>query len=113
MTSELEALLDQLRDQLYSVLGDNLERVTLYGSQARGDALPDSDVDVLIVLRQADTAAQEIIHNIAYQLMWKHDFRYMLALNIIDLGHYRLLREEHSSYLLNIENEGRLLWPAI
>jgi predicted nucleotidyltransferase len=112
MTPELASLLAQLRNELRSALGDNLERVTLYGSQARGDALPDSDVDVLIVLRQADNVAQETVHRIAYRLMWEHDFRHVLALNIIDHGHYRLLKEERSSYLINVEREGQLLWPA-
>ncbi len=112
MIPELAALLDQLRDDLHGALGNNLERVTLYGSQARGDALPDSDVDVLVVLRQADEAILETVHRIAYQLMWERDFRYVLALNIIDSGHYRLLRDKRSSYLYNVEREGRALWPA-
>ena len=112
MIPELTTLLNQLRDDLHNTLGDNLERVTLYGSQARGDALPDSDVDVLVVLRQADEATQETVHRIAYRLMWERDFRYVLALNIIDMGHYHLLRDKRSSYLHNVELEGRALWPA-
>ena len=113
MTPELQVLLDQLREKLRGALGDNLERVTLYGSQARGNALPDSDVDVLVVLRHAEAAAQAAVHNVAYRLMWEHDFSYVLALNIIDLGHYRLLREQQSSYLANVEREGQVLWLAI
>ena len=34
-----------------ALYGDRLARVILYGSYARGDARPDSDVDVLVVLR--------------------------------------------------------------
>ena len=30
--------------------GDRIERVVLYGSRARGDALPDSDYDVAVFL---------------------------------------------------------------
>jgi predicted nucleotidyltransferase len=112
MTLELRSLLNQLRDELRGALGDNLERMTLYGSQARGDALPDSDVDILIVLRQVDESAQEIIHQIAYRLMWERDFQHLLALNIMDNRHYHLLRDRRSAYLNNVEREGQLLWSA-
>ena len=36
---------------LIALYGDRLVRVVLYGSQARGDAQPDSDIDLLVVLR--------------------------------------------------------------
>lgn len=36
--------------RLKALYGDRLRRVILYGSQARGDARADSDVDVLVVL---------------------------------------------------------------
>ena len=112
MTPELTRILTQLREELSRALPDNLQQVTLYGSYARGDARVDSDVDLLVVLRQANEADREAVHQIAYQLMWDTDFQHVLALNIIDLNHYRLLKDERSSYFKNIEHEGKLLWPA-
>jgi len=52
MTTELETILRKLRCQLNDILGARLEAVYLFGSQARGDARADSDIDVLIVLRE-------------------------------------------------------------
>ena len=49
--SELQELLHEYRAGLAAKLGDALEEVILYGSQARGDALAGSDVDVLCVMR--------------------------------------------------------------
>jgi len=52
MTTGLEPILRKLRCQLNDILGARLEAVYLFGSQARGDARADSDIDILIVLRE-------------------------------------------------------------
>ena len=44
-------ILSNLRKEIAYIFGEQLEAVYLYGSQARGDAQPDSDIDVMIVLR--------------------------------------------------------------
>ena len=47
----VRAALVEAKARLEALYGDRLARVILYGSYARGDARPDSDVDVLVVLR--------------------------------------------------------------
>jgi len=49
--TDLYGILRQLRQELHQLWGNRLEAIYLYGSQARGDAHPDSDVDVLAVLK--------------------------------------------------------------
>lgn len=50
MDPKIRTILDELKAGLEALYGDRLDRVILYGSQARGDARPDSDIDVLVVL---------------------------------------------------------------
>ncbi len=45
-------ILRHLQQELYSRYKDQLDRVVLFGSQARGDASADSDIDVLAVLKE-------------------------------------------------------------
>jgi len=47
----LKRILAQLQVGLDNLLGERLEAVYLFGSQARGDARPGSDIDVLIVVK--------------------------------------------------------------
>jgi uncharacterized protein len=111
MKQDIEDLLQLLRDKLEMALGSNLERVILYGSRARGDEETDSDLDVLVVVRDSSRSESEKIHRIAYQLMWDREFHPLISLNIIDHEHYLLLSEAGSSYLGNILREGKSLWP--
>lgn len=47
---DLSKILTTLRRELSALLGNQLEALYLYGSQARGDAQSDSDIDVLVVI---------------------------------------------------------------
>ena len=51
MTAPLQTILTELRERLEALYGERLDRLVLFGSQARGDAEPDSDIDVLVVLK--------------------------------------------------------------
>jgi len=47
----LSDILATLRRDFEQILGKRLEAIYLYGSQARGDAQPSSDIDILAVIR--------------------------------------------------------------
>jgi uncharacterized protein len=56
----VQLALKELQDYLSEVYGERLRGVYLYGSYARGDFRPDSDIDVLIVLEGTVKPGQEI-----------------------------------------------------
>jgi predicted nucleotidyltransferase len=54
---QIMAMVKQYLKQIYQ---ENLESVILFGSRARGDAKPDSDIDLLIILKNPFDYSQEI-----------------------------------------------------
>ena len=60
---EVQNALAVLKKRLQPLLGDSLAKLVLYGSRARGDADPDSDVDVAIIVRGSDGKVRDRILN--------------------------------------------------
>jgi len=60
LDGKLRTIVAELRQRLGVLYGDRLVKMFLYGSQARGDARPWSDIDVLLVLRGAVRIGSEI-----------------------------------------------------
>jgi len=58
--SRVKRLLEELRASLEELYGDDLVGIRLFGSYARGEATPDSDVDILLVLRQLGDYGTEV-----------------------------------------------------
>ncbi len=59
-TAPLREILQRLKAGLEKIYGNQLKGVYLYGSRARGDARPDSDVDVAVVLEDFESVLEEI-----------------------------------------------------
>jgi predicted nucleotidyltransferase len=60
MTKTLDdPVLDRFRHEIHAMYGDQIDRVLLFGSRARGDAGMDSDYDVAIFLKSFADRWQE------------------------------------------------------
>ena len=57
---QLQIILHKVKQSLSKFYQDQLEKIILYGSQARGDATEYSDIDILVVLKSAINPYDEI-----------------------------------------------------
>lgn len=55
----LEAILSKLEKHFKTTYKDDLEKIILFGSQARGEARVNSDIDILVILKNQFDSYQE------------------------------------------------------
>jgi len=108
--SELFNLLKRFVEKSSVAVGDNLLSIILFGSYARGLALAESDIDVLILLEVERESDKELIRDIAYDLMWDGHFQFLICLHFMELKHYQYLTRIGSLFLRNIREEGVTIW---
>lgn len=60
MSMELNHILKQFKEDLAREYGNRLHRLVCYGSQTRGEAHPDSDIDLTLVLEGEVRPSREI-----------------------------------------------------
>ena len=103
MTPRLQDLLTELDTRLRALYGKRLERLVLFGSQARGDAEPGSDIDVLVVLRGIVTPSREIART--GEVCTELSLKYNVVVSCLFVSARRFSREK-SPLLLNVRKEG-------
>ena len=57
---DLDALMTEFREGLRQIYGERLARLVLFGSRARDNSRPDSDIDLLVVLHGSVDVNDEI-----------------------------------------------------
>lgn len=103
MSTSITNILAELRQHLERFYGSRLRSVWLYGSHARGDAQPGSDLDVLVVLDGDVNPGEEIART--GRVVSELSLRNNIVLSCLFVSADRYATEQ-SPILVNVRREG-------
>ena len=89
---------------LRRLYGTRFRRVLLFGSWARGDASPESDIDLLVVLDRVESPWEEL--RTMDDILWRHSFGNDTTISAVPVGEGEL-EDSKSPALMRARAEGR------
>lgn len=100
---EIQELLNKTKLALKELYNENLIDIVLYGSYARSEQNENSDIDLLIILKQVDSVGKEIdrIVDATYDIAL--DYNTVISVIPISYDDYQSIK---SPLLMNIKKEG-------
>ena len=96
------AIAGEVAEELRGLYGDRLRSVLLFGSWAREDAHPESDIDLLVVLDRVESTWGE--QQRMDEVLWRHSFENDTVISALPVGEADLYRER--SVLIRARAEG-------
>ena len=99
-------LILEFKKQLPADVMAHIRKVIAFGSRVRGQGEEDSDLDLLILVDRNTPELERNIEDIAYQVMWDHDFKPIISIKVFTEAGYLNFLKEGFSFYKTIEREG-------
>ncbi len=104
--NELNTILKKMTEIYYSVYGEDVVRIILYGSYARGDYQNDSDIDIVAIVRGDRVDLQNRLKKI-WDISSDLELEYgtIVSPTVIPFSEFEQYKDD-LPYYKNIQNEG-------
>ena len=99
--------LQEFRERLVPLLGNKLLKMVLFGSKAEGRATAESDIDVLVLIKDEATALRHQIWDQAFEVNLKHGV--YISPRIIPLSTYEHPVWRSTPFVTKLREKGVVL----
>jgi len=103
-----QAALEDFLNAVQGSLESEVVDVQLFGSKARGDATPESDVDVLVVVRRDEPKLIDALYDLLLDACLSHNV--YISLKVFSEAEYERLNHPRTPFMQNVAREGVALW---
>jgi len=104
LAAKEKKVLEEFKRKIQENFPEEQVYLTLFGSRARGEAVKESDMDILVVIRSEDWKLGDRIRELGYQLEIKQGI--VLSIQVMSRKHVEQLKAIGSQFLQEVEREG-------
>ena len=103
-------ILEELSNGIVEIINSNIEKVILYGSFARGTNAKDSDVDIMVIVKnELDKFTEDKLSDFIVDMNLKYD----KVFSVIDVNVHEFIKwADTLPFYKNVNREGIVLWTA-
>ena len=112
MPQTINVLLEKCLLEIKKIYGSHLKSVILYGSYARGDYTPDSDIDIMILVDLNQDKIDEYSDEIS-ELIYEYNVDYNIwMMPVVKNEEHFMKWVEAYPFYTNVQREGVILYEA-
>jgi uncharacterized protein len=104
LTENEQAAIDSFTRALQEGYAKKIARISLFGSKARGDASPESDIDVLVVLKENSPYTRQGIRRLAARISLEFDV--LISVRALDRDTWEPIERYRFPFYQEIETDG-------
>lgn len=108
LTDNEQLAIQILMQAMLNILQKNFRSMVIYGSKARGDFTPDSDIDIFVLVKKISRMQRKQIYEALLDLELEYDTR--ISLIFYSEPEYQKNIQMKSFFIENIEKEGVEIW---
>ena len=99
-----QPIIEEFKRRVEARFPGELVRLVIFGSKVRGEATPESDVDLLAVIQSENWRLGDEIRGVGYALELEHGI--VLSIQAISRNHFERLRANGTQFFHVLEQEG-------
>jgi len=103
LSPDEKSALSNFKAALKQALSGRLVELKLFGSKARGDDQPDSDMDVLVIVASDDWHIRDKVYDVATDMLLQMDI--CISPKVISKNRFDQLRKEGTSFIHNVSKD--------
>ncbi len=110
LTTQERQAVEAFMRRLHEQFPGRILQATLFGSKARGDSRPWSDIDILLVVDEEDWPFRQEISTLAARVSLEYDV--LIGARVIGQKRWERMKQQHVGLYQNIAAEGIPLTPS-